>query len=64
MRLDRHADVDTWRGQRPDLCRATLAHNQHQLHAAADDLREQAWRYDQQAEDLEAIARTQMGLAG
>ena len=64
MRLDRHGDVDTWRVQRPDLCRTTLAHNQHQLHAAADDLREHAWRFDRQAEELEAIARTQIGLAG
>jgi hypothetical protein len=63
MRLDRHGDVDTWRGPRPDLCRTTLARNQHQLHAAADDLREHAWRLDQQAEELEAIARTH-GLAG
>ena len=46
MRLDRHGDVDTWRGPRPDLCRATLARNQHQLHAAADDLRDHAWRLD------------------
>ena len=64
MRLDRHGDVDTWRGPRPDLCRATLVRNQHQLHAAADDLREHAWRLEQQAEELEAIARSQIGLAG
>jgi hypothetical protein len=64
MRLDRHGDVDTWRGPRPELCRATLARNQHQLHAAADDLREHAWRLDQQAEELDALARTGIGLAG
>ena len=64
MRLDRHGDVDTWRGPRPDLCRTTLARNQHQLHAAADDLREHAWRLDQQAEELEAVARARIGLAG
>ena len=64
MSLDRYGDVDTWRGQRPDLCRPTLAHNQHQLHGAAEDLREHAWRFDQQAEELEAIARVQIGLAG
>lgn len=64
MRLDRHGDVETWRGPRPDLCRATLARNQHQLHAAADDLREHAWRLDQQAEELEALARAGIGLAG
>jgi len=64
MRLDRHGDVDTWRGPRPDLCRATLARNQHQLHAAAEDLREHAWRWDQQANELEALARAGIGLAG
>ena len=64
MRLDRYGDVDTWCGPRPDLCRATLAHNQHQLHAAADDLREHAWRFDREAEELEAVARAQIGLAG
>jgi hypothetical protein len=64
MRLDRHGDVDTWRGPRPDLCRATLAHNQHQLHAAADDLREHAWQLERQAEELDAIARSQIGMAG
>jgi hypothetical protein len=64
MRLDRHGDVDTWRGPRPDLCRATLARNQHQLHAAADDLREHAWRMDQQAEELDALTRAGIGVAG
>jgi hypothetical protein len=64
MRLDRYGDVDTWRGPRPDLCRATLAANQHQLHAAADDLRWHAYRFEQQAEELEAVARAQVGLAG
>ena len=64
MRLDRYGDVDTWRGLRPDLCRATLAANQHQLHAAADDLRWHAYRFEQQAEELEVAARAQVGLAG
>lgn len=62
MNLDRYGDVDTWRGPRPDLCRATLTANQHQLHAAADDLRWHAYRFEQQARELEAIARS--GLAG
>ena len=64
MRLDRHGDVDTWRGSRPDLCRATLAANQHHLHTAADDLRWHAYRFEQQALELEFAARTQIGLAG
>lgn len=64
MRLDRFGDVDTWRGLRPDLCRATLAANQRQLHLAADDLRAHAYGFDQRAEELEAIARSQVGVAG
>jgi hypothetical protein len=61
MRLDRHADDDTWRGRRPLLCRTLLATNQHQLHSAADDLRRVALRLDQQAEEFDAVARA--GLA-
>ena len=61
MRLDRHADDDTWRGQRPLLCRTLLATNQHQLHGAADDLRRVALRLDQQAQELDALATA--GLA-
>lgn len=64
MHLDQHGDVDTWRGARPDLCRATLAANQHQLHAAADDLRGHAYLFEQQAHELEALARATTGLAG
>ncbi len=64
MRLDRYGGVDTWRGPRPELCRATLARNQHQLHAAVDDLREHAWWFDRQAQELETVARTRIGLVG
>lgn len=64
MRLDRYADVDTWRGGRPELCRATLATNQHQLHVAADDLRWHAYRFEQQAQELDAVARSSIGLTG
>lgn len=64
MRLDRYGDVDTWFGTRPDLCRATLATNQHQLHAAAEDLRWHAYRFEQQAQELDALARSAIGLTG
>lgn len=64
LNLDRHADDDTWRGRRPALCRATLATNQHQLHAAADDLRSQAYRLEQYATDLDILVRRTIGLAG
>ena len=59
MRLDRHGDVDTWRGRRPDLCRATLAANQQQLYAAADRLRWHAHLLERQADELDATARAQ-----
>jgi hypothetical protein len=62
MRLDRHGDEDTWRGRRPDLCRATLAANQHQLYAAADRLRWDAYRLERHADEL--VVRSAMGLAG
>ena len=64
MRLDQYAGVDTWSGARPDLCRVTLITNQQQLHAAADDLRGNAYRFEQQARELEAVAQKQIGLAG
>jgi hypothetical protein len=57
MRLDVHAGDDTWRGARAELCVATLVHNQHQLHHAADDLRTHAYRLACQADeaDLQAL---------
>ncbi len=64
MSLDCHGGGDTWRGPRADLCRATLATNQHQLHGAVEDLRWQAHQFDRRAEELEAIARSRIGLAG
>lgn len=64
MRLDHHAGDDTWRGTRPALCRVTLRSNQQQLHRAADDLRWHAERMLHHAEELEVIARSQIGLAG
>ncbi len=62
MRLDRHADDGTWRGPRPSLCRSTLAVNQQQLHGAADDLRLHAYRFEQQASEIEVLSR--FGMAG
>lgn len=63
MRLDRYGDVDTWRGLRPDLCRATLAANQQQLYHAVEDLRTHAMRLEREANGLEAIARLRIELA-
>ena len=55
MSLDRHADDDTWRGPRPQLCRTLLASGQRQLHAAADDLRAHAYRFEREADELDAL---------
>ena len=60
MRLEHLAGEDTWRGGRPTLCRTLLTTNLHQLHQAADDLRWQAWLFEQRAAELEAIAVQQL----
>jgi hypothetical protein len=64
MSLERWADDDTWRGARPLLCRTTLHANQQQLHAAADDLRLHAWRFELEARQLDAVARFAIDQAG
>ena len=64
MSLEGHADDDTWRGPRPMLCRSTLVSNQQQLHAAADELRSHALRFEHHAGELDAIAAVRVGLAG
>jgi cell division inhibitor SulA len=60
MHLEHLAGDDTWRGGRPTLCRTLLATNLHQLHQAADDLRWQAWLFEQRAVELEVIAAQQL----
>lgn len=60
MRLEQLAGDDTWRGLRPTLCRTLLATNVHQLHQAADDLRWQAWLFEQRADELDVLARQQL----
>jgi hypothetical protein len=64
MGLEGHAGDDTWRGPRPMLCRSTLGSNQRQLHAAADDLRFHARRFEQHAAELDAVAAARVGLVG
>jgi hypothetical protein len=63
MSLDQYAGDDTWRGHRPTLCRAVLLSNQHQVHDAVEELRWQAHRLEQHAQELEAAARL-IDLAG
>lgn len=62
--LDHHAGDDTWRGRKPALCRAILAANLHQLHSAAEDLRWQAYLFEQQALEIEIIVRRGIELTG
>jgi hypothetical protein len=64
MQLGLHADDDTWLGRKPTLCRTILAANQHQLYAAAEDLRWKAYLFEQQAAEIEIIIRRGIGLAG
>lgn len=56
LRLDSEAGDATWRGPRPTVCLATLASDQRRLHAAADDLRWQAYQLESHADDLDALA--------
>ena len=54
--LEQLAGDDTWRGDRPLLCRNVLVANLAQIHSAADDLRAYAWQLERQARDLDAAA--------
>lgn len=55
MHLEVLAGEDTWRGQRPRLCRDLLERNLAQLHRAADDLRWHAYLVEEQAIACEAL---------
>jgi len=50
-------DTATWRTDRVRLCDQMLSCNLHQLHRAADDLRESALRYCQLADELDLTRR-------
>lgn len=62
LRLDHLAGEDTWSGPRPELCRATLASNQHQLYAAADELRWYALRFEREADQLDSVALGELAV--
>jgi hypothetical protein len=47
-----------WTGARAELCEQMLARNLHQLHLAADDLRETALRFRHRADELDATYRS------
>ena len=57
MTLDELAGDDTWSSPRARLCEAMLARNLHQLHRAADDLRDTAFRMQARAGELDLVVR-------
>ena len=50
--------TETWNTSRGRLCDRMLSRNLHQIHEAADDLRESALRFCQRADDLDHAHRT------
>ena len=57
MSLDELACDAGWSSPRARLCEAMLARNLHQLHRAADDLRDTAFRLQARASELDLCAR-------
>jgi hypothetical protein len=57
MSLDEIAGEATWSSPRARLCEAMLARNLHQLHQAADALRDTAFRMHARALELELTRR-------
>ena len=57
MTLDEIGDDVTWSTPRTRLCEAMLARNLHQLHRAADDLSDTAFRMHARAGELEQSLR-------
>jgi hypothetical protein len=53
MTLDELAAETAWSSPRARLCEAMLARNLHQLHRAADELRDTAFRMQARAVELE-----------
>ena len=60
MSLDELAGDTTWSSPRARLCEAMLARNLHQLHRAADDLRDTAFRLQARAGELDLSVRTRV----
>ena len=57
MTLEELAVDVSWSSPRTRLCEAMLARNLHQLHRAADELRDTAFRMNARAGELEHSAR-------
>lgn len=60
MTLDEADGTQAWTTNRGRLCRRMLDRNLHQLHQAADDLRETAIRFRRRADELDLIHRTRV----
>jgi hypothetical protein len=58
MSLEELSGDQTWSSPRARLCEAMLARNLHQLHRAADDLRDTAFRLQARAGELDLSLRT------
>ena len=58
MSLAELAGDPTWTSARAQLCEAMLERNLHQLHRAADDLRDTAFRLQARAGELDLGVRT------
>ena len=58
MVLPESAGTDTWASRRSRLCEEMLEHNLIQLHQAADDLRDTAFRFRQRADKFDLAHRS------
>lgn len=56
MNLQTHATADTWHGPCAQECNQSLATAQRAVHLAIDDLGNRSWRFDRDADELEAAA--------
>jgi hypothetical protein len=64
LSLHRWAEEDTWSSPRADECRDLLIADQSRVRRAVDDLRDQAWWYERQADHLDAAAAARALIEG
>lgn len=60
MSLADAGDARAWETNRARLCERMMARSLHQLHEAADDLREAALRFCHRADELDRAHRTRV----
>ena len=56
LTLHQWAGPETWTSPLVEECRAQLTVDQQTVRSAADELRDQAWRFERRAEALDAAA--------